>query len=121
MSEAPHSMSDVQAFSQAKLDQLVLEHKPVFVYATAAWCITCKYNERTVLDTAPVREAFQKNKIEILIADWTNKNTAILNYLQTFNRQGVPLYVLYNRQGQPTVLPQILTKQIVLDAVNQLK
>ena len=42
------------------IDQLSAAGVPVFVVFTADWCITCKVNERTVLDRPAVREALQR-------------------------------------------------------------
>ena len=108
-----------QAFSQQSLQTLLSEHKPVFVNVTAAWCISCKVNERLVLKTAAVQHALKDYGITYLEADWTNRNQAILDYLSSFDRSGVPLYVVYNRQGQATLLPQLLTTDIVIDAFKQ--
>ncbi len=47
----------VQPFTQARLDSLVNERRPVFVNMTAAWCITCAVNETTSLSTQAVRAA----------------------------------------------------------------
>ncbi|MDQ6860682.1 MAG: thioredoxin family protein [Verrucomicrobiota bacterium] len=88
----------------------------VFIDFTAAWCITCKFNEATVLETGAVREAFDRRGIVKFKADWTNADPAITKMLQQFGRPGVPLYVLYpaGKSVQPIVLPELLTKNIVL-------
>lgn len=112
---------DVQevAYSQEKLQLLQSQGKPVFVHATAAWCITCKANELLVLSKQSVRQAFRDNGITVMKADWTNQDQAITKYLEQFNRSGVPLYVFYPKKGEPFVLPQILTKSIVLEAIKK--
>lgn len=90
----------------------------VFVDFTAAWCITCQVNERVVLNSAPVREAFAEESVTMMVADWTNKNAAIAAELEKFGRAGVPLYLVY-RPGveSPQILPQILTEGAVIEAV----
>ncbi|MGI8821591.1 MAG: protein-disulfide reductase DsbD family protein [Chthoniobacterales bacterium] len=89
----------------------------VFIDFTAAWCVTCKFNEATVLETAAVREAFEQHAVVKLKADWTNADPAITKILKQFGRPGVPLYVLYpaGRSAEPIVLPELLTKGIVLE------
>ena len=110
-----------QAFSQKALDDLLAEGKPVFVDFTADWCISCKFNERTAIDVPAVRAAFEKNGIVPMKADWTNANPEITAALKKFGRVGVPFYVIYpkGKVDQPITLPEILTEQIVLDALGR--
>jgi thiol:disulfide interchange protein DsbD len=109
-----------EAFSQVRLARLAAEHRPVFVNLTAAWCITCLFNERAVLDSAAVRDAFARRHVVALKGDWTRRDPAIAGFLRQFGRSGVPLYLLYDAAGTPTVLPQILTEASVLEAVGKL-
>ncbi|MDQ6624626.1 MAG: thioredoxin family protein, partial [Verrucomicrobiota bacterium] len=106
-----------QSFTPEKLDAELARGSAVFIDFTAAWCITCKFNEATVLETAAVREAFQRHGIVKFKADWTNADPAITKMLQQFGRPGVPLYVLYpaGRTVEPIVFPELLTKNIVLE------
>jgi thiol:disulfide interchange protein DsbD len=94
---------------------------PVFVNFTAAWCITCKVNEINALDVDAVKLAFKDNAVTYLKGDWTNEDPAITSALQEYGRTGVPLYLLYAKGGsRATVLPQILTPGIVLNALEAL-
>jgi thiol:disulfide interchange protein DsbD len=58
--------------------------------------------------------------VRYLKGDWTNRDPEITDYLAGFGRSGVPIYVLYPAHGSPRVLPQLLTEQIVLDALSTL-
>jgi thiol:disulfide interchange protein DsbD len=109
-----------EKFSAARLDRLANEHRPVFVNLTAAWCITCLVNERTALDRSEVRRAFADHRIVVLKGDWTRQDPEITSFLQRFGRSGVPLYLLYDKAGKPTVLPQILTEASVLAAIDKI-
>jgi len=109
-----------EKFSVARVAQLTAEHQPVFVNLTAAWCITCLVNERTSLDRAAVRRAFADRHIVALKGDWTRQDPEITAFLQKFGRSGVPLYLLYDKAGNPTVLPQILTEAQMLEAVGNI-
>jgi thiol:disulfide interchange protein DsbD len=101
---------------QQNLEAELAKGHPVFVDFTAAWCITCKFNEKTVLDAADVREAFQRHGVTKLIADWTNGDPEITKLLQHFGRPGVPLYVLYpGRSAEPIVFPELITKSMILE------
>ncbi len=102
-----------QAFSQAKLDSLLAEGKPVFVDFTAAWCITCKVNE-TVALTADVARKMDEKGVVALRGDWTKRDAEITRVLQAHGRAGVPLYLYYKPGSrEPVVLPQILTSESV--------
>ncbi|HEU5246837.1 MAG TPA: thioredoxin family protein, partial [Candidatus Udaeobacter sp.] len=107
---------DWQAFTPERLQAGLDQGHSVFVDFTAAWCITCKFNEANVLESAEVREAFQRHAIVKLKADWTNGDPAITKLLQQFGRPGVPLYVLYpGKNEEPIVFPEVLTKSMVLE------
>ena len=94
---------------------------PVFVDFDAAWCITCKVNAAVAIDTPEVKAVFEKHHVRYLKGDWTNEDPAITRKLSAYGRSGVPLYLLYkDSENKAVVLPQILTKNIILDAVEQL-
>ena len=106
-------------WSPAELDR-ALARGPVLVDFTAAWCVTCQANERFVLRSESVAAALAQRRVTVLRADWTNRNDAIARELARFGRSGVPLYVLYDSNGRPRVLPEILTSGQVLEALSQL-
>lgn len=108
-----------EAYSASRLQTLQSQGTPVFLNMTAAWCITCLVNERVALRDASVRDAFKQSDIVYLKGDWTQRDAAITTLLTKFGRSGVPLYVFYPKGGgEPVVLPQILTPDIVLSAIN---
>ncbi|MBO1075095.1 thioredoxin family protein [Roseomonas marmotae] len=107
-----------EPWSEARVAAARAEGRPVFVNLTAAWCITCKVNERVALDTPAVREAFAARDVAYLTGDWTRGGEEIAALLRAHGREGVPLYLVYAPgTGTPEVLPQILTESIVLRAL----
>lgn len=101
---------DAEPFSEARLDALRREGRPVFVYFTADWCLTCKVNEKAVIDRSETRRAFAEHKVAVLVGDWTNGDPVLGRFIERHNRSGVPLYLWY-RPGSdaPEVLPQLLS------------
>ncbi len=111
-----------QPYTPERLEALRQSGQPVFVNFSAAWCVSCLVNERVALNQPEVIAAFQQKKVELVKADWTNRDTAITKALSKFGRSGVPLYVLYPRgldRGEPVILPQVLAPAIVQDALKQ--
>lgn len=107
-----------ESFTTAKLNALRAAGKPVFVNLTAAWCVTCLVNDRLALDRPSVQEGFREAGVTYLVGDWTRADPDITAYLKEHGRSGVPLYVYYPRgNGQPTILPQILTPGLVLTTI----
>jgi thiol:disulfide interchange protein DsbD len=98
------------------------EGTPVLINFTAAWCITCLVNEKVVLGTDDIQAALRKQAVVYMKGDWTNRDPAITRVLEQYGRSGVPLYLLFpsNPDGDVTVLPNILTRGIVLDALEQI-
>jgi len=102
-----------QPFSQAALDSARAAGKPVFVYLTADWCLTCKVNEAVAIERAETRDAFARAGVVVLKGDWTRRDPAITRYLASQGAAGVPLYVWYRPRAAPTILPQLLSVEIL--------
>lgn len=111
---------------EAYSEQRVAEHRAagraVFIDFTAAWCLTCKVNERIAF-SSDVEQLVKARNIAMLKADWTSKDPAITRALAGFGRSGVPLYVLYEADpaAQPRLLPEILSSRILLKALSEVK
>ena len=94
---------------------------PIFVDFTADWCLSCKVNERVALNSPRIWKAIHAAGIVPVKADWTNENEAIGRAIADYGRSGIPLYVLYDRDGSSRFLPEVLTEGIVLDALDTLR
>ncbi|MBZ9613639.1 protein-disulfide reductase DsbD family protein [Rheinheimera maricola] len=109
-----------QPWSADTLQQLRAQGKPVLVNMTADWCITCLVNERVALNTQSSKAAMALYDVTYLKGDWTLRDGAITEYLRLYQRDGVPLYVLYWPGQPPEVLPQILTPDTLSSTLERL-
>ena len=91
--------------------------QPVFVDFTAAWCVSCQVNKRLVLHTDATMQAFARANVALMRADWTQRDARITAALARLGRNGVPVYVLLRPGREPLLLPEILTAQLVRDAL----
>lgn len=99
----------VERFDEQKLASLRSAQKPVFLYLTAAWCLSCKVNEKAAIERPETQEAFAKAGVVTMVGDWTNGDSRIGGFLEAHGRSGVPLYLWYSPGKDARVLPQILT------------
>jgi len=116
-----HAVAGAEPWSEARVAELVQQGRPVFVYFTADWCLTCKVNEAAAIDRSEVRDAFKKAGVTVLAGDWTNGDPAITRFLESRGRAGVPLYLWYGVGGAPEELPQVLTPQMLIGRAQALQ
>ena len=115
---------DERSFSQDHFDEALAGDLPIFVNMTADWCITCKVNEKLVLSSNDVRTAFRDNDVIYFKGDWTNRDVKIARFLESYGRNGVPLYLYYGardevsgKRPEVVILSQILTVKAVKDSL----
>lgn len=110
-----------EPFSAARVDEATASGEAVFIDFTAAWCLSCKVNERVAFGSAEVQRRFDELGIVPLKADWTTRDDEITRALASYGRNSVPLYVVYGAGDDPLLLPEILTPGIVLDALDKIE
>jgi thiol:disulfide interchange protein len=98
-----------ETFSEQRLAALRAEGRPVFLYFTADWCVTCKVNEAAAINRNETAQAFSDAGIVTLVGDYTRRDPAITRFLAKHGRSGVPLYLYYSKGGEAQMLPQVLT------------
>jgi thiol:disulfide interchange protein DsbD len=110
-----------QPYTEQALDAARAAGHPVFIDFTAAWCLSCQFNERAVLRSSDVENVLRAHHVTLLKADWTNGDPEITKKLASVGRAGVPTYVLYPAAAgnAPDVLPELLTKSLVLAAIER--
>lgn len=100
-----------EPFSEARLAALQSEGRPVFVYFTADWCLSCKVNEKAAIERQEVVDAFKAKRVAVLVGDWTDGDPVIGRFIERHGRSGVPLYLYYKPGAEPEILPQVLTAE----------
>ncbi|AEI96479.1 protein-disulfide reductase DsbD family protein [Roseobacter litoralis] len=108
-----------QDFEPLGIARRVSEGETVFVDVTADWCLTCKANKSLVLDRDPVRARLRGGSVIAMQADWTRPDDNIARFLERYDRYGIPFNIVFG-PGSPSgiALPEILTPQAVLDALD---
>jgi len=109
------SILATRPFSEDALREARASGKPVFVWMTADWCLTCKVNEEVAIEREETKAAFEKAGVVVLRGDWTRRDPAITRYLTAQGAAGVPLYVWYGADGKAEQLPQVLTPGILAE------
>jgi thiol:disulfide interchange protein DsbD len=110
-----------QPWSAERVAQAQAEGRPVFVDFTAAWCVTCQVNKRTVLSRSEVKAVFEARRVLLLRADWTRRDPAISTELARLGRSGVPVYAVYAPgSGAPKLLSEVLSSSEVREAIEAL-
>ena len=108
-----------QPFDEKLLAKLRSEGKPVFVYFTADYCVTCKVNEAVVLERADTAKLFADKGITVLRGDFSRPDPAIARFLNQQQAVGVPLYLYYPKDAEARKLPQLLSSAILTEAVRE--
>jgi suppressor for copper-sensitivity B len=110
-----------QPFSPGELARLRSSGNTVLVDFTADWCLTCKANLKFVIETDEIRSAIRSNNIVPLLADYTKGSSEIKDTLESLESKSIPLLAIFpaDRPDQPIVLRDVITKQQLLDAIQQ--
>ncbi len=114
--EAEAGLLDAKPFSETALAEARAAGRPVFIWFTADWCLTCKVNEQAAIERASTRDAFRAAGVVALRGDWTRRDEAITRFLTAQGAAGVPLYLWYPAGGGPEQqLPQVLTSGLLAE------
>lgn len=119
------SLIEWEPFSRARLAELREEGSTVLIDFSADWCLTCKLNLATAIETSDVKNLIEENRVIPLLADWTEENDEIKRMLESLQSRSIPLLAIYPgcRPGEPMrdpiVLRDLLTESQVLAAIRE--
>jgi thiol:disulfide interchange protein len=106
-----------QTWAPGRAEALQAQGQFVLVDFTAAWCLTCRYNELTVLQEAGIVDRLRRGRVQLLKADWTRADPAITQALQKLGRSGIPVYALY--PARPESAPRVLSEWLRVADLHQ--
>jgi thiol:disulfide interchange protein len=113
---SPYEQSGAAPWDRLSIDAARREGRPVFVFFTADWCVTCKVNEKTAIERETTAAAFRRANVAVFYGDWTHGDPAVTRALAEHGRNSVPLYLWYGPDAKdPEILPQILTPAMLAE------
>lgn len=117
---ATHALpAGAERYTAARLVQLRAQGTPVFLNVTADWCLTCKVNQRAVLERDEFLALLADTGTVYLVADYTRPDPAIAALLKEQRAVGIPLYVSYRGADGSTKLPSVLSLATIARALGR--
>lgn len=111
---------DWQEFSVDRVAAARDSGQVVFVDFTANWCLTCKTNSVAVIEKPEVAKFVSDHRIVPVLADWTERSPEIKAYLNSLNRNAIPLIVIWvPGEDTPILLDGLITKKQLFDALEE--
>jgi thiol:disulfide interchange protein DsbD len=104
-------------FSPQLHAKLMAEGRNVFLDIGAEWCKNCKTNEKTVLFTDDIMQDFKAKGVILLKGDFTKNDPVLLEWIKNHERLGVPFNALYIPGEEATVFPELLSKNMIREAL----
>jgi thiol:disulfide interchange protein len=112
-----------EPFSRERLADLRRKGATVLVDFSADWCMTCKYNLATAIETSKVKAEIERNRVVPLLADWTDGSPEIKTMLESLQSKSIPVLAIFpaarpgDRPPEPIVLRDLITESQVLAAI----
>ena len=117
----PAAIEAALPYSEDAVATSLAAGRPVFVYFTADWCVTCKVNEKGVLADPALGKELARLGYDVYRADWTRRDERIRSALADLGKAGVPVYALYapGAPDRPRLLPELLTRDGLQSALRE--
>jgi len=114
-----------EPFSRERLADLRQKGATVLVDFSADWCMTCKYNLATAIETTKVKTEIERNRVVPLLADWTDGSPEIKLMLESLQSKSIPVLAVFpparsgDQPPEPIVLRDLITETQVLSAIRE--
>ena len=113
--------TDWQDLNNVNINAMI-DHNIIFVDITADWCATCQFNKLNVLNSKLIQNAFIKNNVVKVRGDWSKPNKQIEQYLNNYNRFGIPFNIIYDKHyPNGIIFSELLTKSEIINAIELIK
>ena len=104
-----------EKWSKKKLQSYQDKKILTFIDFTADWCLTCKVNEKLVINSDKFHQLIKDNQISLLLGDWTNGDEEITKWLLKNDMAGVPAYFFIDRNGKLHNLGETISVKKIKD------
>jgi thiol:disulfide interchange protein len=113
-----------EPFTERRVAELLDEGRPVLIDFTANWCQICKMNEYWALNRYRTKLFVEEHNVATLMADYTQHNPEIKEWLTEFQQDSVPLTVILPpRRGNEPITPITIsgpyTQETLLEKLEQ--
>ncbi|MDR1551453.1 MAG: thioredoxin family protein [Holosporaceae bacterium] len=104
----------------AQVDSKFTKKQVILLNITADWCLTCKYNQHRILNSIRVKDALRKANVKFINADMTRRDDALMDFIHSHNRVGIPFTIVYGPHAPNGILlNEILTEDDVISALRK--
>jgi len=110
------STSAEALFTESDLEERLAKGEKIFLYITADWCLTCKFNEVNVINTKGFKALLKDNNFSLMKVDWTKRDAAVAAFLEKNGRVGIPFAGAFTSE-RISLLPELLTFEDVKKAL----
>ena len=108
-------------FLDVSIDELVKNNEIIFLDITADWCATCQFNKVNVLHSKKIIKIFNTNKIKLIRADWTKPNDKINNFLEKYDRFGIPFNAFFSKDYPDGILlSELLFEKEIIEVLKKI-
>ena len=105
----PGTQVQSSQFNETALQESLRTGKLLYVVVTADWCLTCKYNEKFVMNSEWFQALLKLYAVEVVVYDWTTRDESIGAFLRAYDRVAIPFSMLISKDKN-VVFPELLNR-----------
>jgi len=108
-----------EPWSEARVNTLLADNKPVYIDFTAKWCALCQVNKKRAY-TKEVVDLMLKKGVVTLKGDKTRPDPEIEAALNKLGRTAIPVNVMLQPGKDPVIFPELLAPGDLIEALKKL-